>query len=276
MKSSKRILYVWIFTLALHGLVLFVAFQARAPRPQATQDPPAEWKFTIVTQAPARPDKARQVPSQPAVAAPHPPLAARDAAPRTPASMAAPAPPTAQEWALAAKYTLKNSKRYRYNWGQQVRSMMGTAVEGPDQGVVRLHVEIAADGRLEKVETLWSTSPVAEKLAHDAVQRMPPLPPTPDGKPLIFETTIAFQPFDLGWPPIYKYDCLPDPPKFRNPFVWDGKSPQAIAQTTDQKEAGNAPSAECLSTLPEDTPEAESADMDRQLKQWGSRQLDSR
>ncbi len=190
--------------------------------------------------------------------------------------MAAPPPPSAQEWALAARYTLKNSKRYRYNWGQQVRSMMGTAMEGPDQGVVRLHVEIAADGRLEKVETLWSTSPVAEKLAHDAVRRMPSLPPTPDGKPLIFETTISFQPFDLGWPPIYKYDCLPDPPKFRNPFVWDGKSPQGGAQKTAPQAAADAPSIDCPANLPEDTLEAESADMDRQLKQWGSRQLDAR
>jgi hypothetical protein len=46
-------------------------------------------------------------------------------------SMAAPPPPTAEEWAFAGSYTNKNSKGYRYNWGQQVRSMMGTVVEGP-------------------------------------------------------------------------------------------------------------------------------------------------
>ena len=36
---------------------------------------------------------------------------------RQPASQAAPPAPTAQEWAFAAKYTLKNSKGYRYIWG---------------------------------------------------------------------------------------------------------------------------------------------------------------
>ena len=36
---------------------------------------------------------------------------------REPASLAAPPAPTAQEWAFAAKYTLKNSKGYRYTWG---------------------------------------------------------------------------------------------------------------------------------------------------------------
>ena len=44
---------------------------------------------------------------------------------------------------MASTYTLKNSKRYRNAWAQQVRSMMGTAVEGPDQGVVRFAIEIA-------------------------------------------------------------------------------------------------------------------------------------
>jgi hypothetical protein len=60
---------------------------------------------------------------------------------RPQALMDAPPAPTAQEWAQAGTYTLKNSKRYRYTWGQQVRSMMGTAIEGPDQGVVRFRVE---------------------------------------------------------------------------------------------------------------------------------------
>ncbi len=79
--------------------------------------------------------------------------------------MAAPAAPTAEEWAFAAGYTLKNSKGYRHSWGKQVRSMMGTAVEGPDQGTVRFRVEIAPDGRLANLETLWTTSVVAERLA---------------------------------------------------------------------------------------------------------------
>ena len=56
---------------------------------------------------------------------------------KQPASMEAPSAPTAEEWSFASKYTLKNSKGYRHSFGQQVRSMMGTAVEGPDQGQVR-------------------------------------------------------------------------------------------------------------------------------------------
>ena len=99
---------------------------------------------------------------------------------QTPASVAAPPAPTAEEWAIASTYTLKNSKRYRYNWGQQVRSMMGTAVEGPQQGHVRFRIEIASDGKLAKIETLWSTSEVAEKLARHAMESLPPLPPPPD------------------------------------------------------------------------------------------------
>ena len=56
---------------------------------------------------------------------------------KQPASMDAPSAPTAEEWSFASKYTLKNSKGYRHSFGQQVRSMMGTAIEGPDQGQVR-------------------------------------------------------------------------------------------------------------------------------------------
>ena len=66
--------------------------------------------------------------------------------------------------------------------------MMGTALEGPDQGFVRFRIEIAPDGTLAKLETLWTTSEVAERLARQAVESMPALPPTPTGKPLIFET----------------------------------------------------------------------------------------
>jgi hypothetical protein len=83
--------------------------------------------------------------------------------------MDAPPAPSAAEWAQASTYTLKNSKRYRYTWGQQVRSMMGTAFEGPDQGVVRFQIEIAPDGTLTRLETLWSTSPKAEELARKAI-----------------------------------------------------------------------------------------------------------
>lgn len=180
--------------------------------------------------------------------------------------MEAPAAPTAQEWAFAARYKLKNSKGYRYTWGQQVRSMMGTAVEGPDQGVVRFRVEIAPDGTLARLETLWTTSDVAERLARKAVENMPPLPPTPTGKPLIFERTISFQPFASDVPPIYANDCLPEPPAWKNPFAWDGKSPQVRVEPEPMKEPDPQALEECLQQLPQDSVEAESANDRRQME----------
>jgi hypothetical protein len=189
---------------------------------------------------------------------------------RQPVSMAAPTAPTAQEWAFAAKYTLKNSKGYRYTWGQQVRSLMGTAIEGTDQGVVRFRVEIAADGTLAKLETLWTTSGVAEQLARKAIENMPPSPPTPTGKPLIFEKTISFSPFATDGPPTYKDDCLPDPPAFRNPFAWDGKSPQVKVDSKPVEKLDPQALEECLKQLPLETIEAESAQDRRLLDQWGA------
>ncbi|WP_296494642.1 energy transducer TonB, partial [Rhodoferax sp.] len=171
---------------------------------------------------------------------------------------------------FAAKYTLKNSKGYRHTWSQQVRSMMGTAVEGPDQGLVRLRVEIAPDGTLAKLETLWTTSTVAEQLARKAIENMPPSPPTPTGKPLIFEKTISFSPFASDGPPIYKDDCLPDLPAFRNPFAWDGKSPQVQVESKPVEKLDPQALEECLKQLPQDTIEAESAHDQRLLDQWGS------
>jgi TonB family protein len=164
---------------------------------------------------------------------------------KTPASMPA-LPSTARGHCLT--YTLKNSKRYRYNWGQMVRSMMGTAVEGVRQGLVRFRIEIAPNGELTRVEVLWSTSEIAEKLALQAIRSLPPLPPTPTGKPLVFEKTIAFMPFETGWPPIYKYDCLPDPPSFQNSFAWNGSSPQRTSQDHQENASPSrsaAPQAEC-------------------------------
>jgi TonB family protein len=193
------------------------------------------------------------------------------------ASMAAPPPPSAEEWALAATYTLKNSKRYRHNWAQQVRSMMGTAVEGVEAGLVRLRVKIAPDGKLASVDVLWSTSEVAEKLALQAIRSLPPLPPTPTGEPLVFDKTIAFVPFEIGWPPIYKYDCLPDPSAFNNPFVWNGSSPQRTPQAPQENASESrrsAPQTECPpGSVPEDSIEAEEKDMERQFKEWGAVRL---
>ena len=191
------------------------------------------------------------------------------------ASMPAPPPPTPEEWEQASTYTLKNSKRYRYNWGQLVRSMMGTAVEGVQQGLVRFRIEVAPDGTLAKADVLWSTSEIAEKLALQAIRSLPPLPPTPTGKPLVFEKTIAFVPFETGWPPIYKNDCLPDPPSFHNRFAWNGSSPQRTAQVHPENASpseGAASQAECPDAGP-DSIEAEEKDMERQFKEWGATRL---
>lgn len=184
------------------------------------------------------------------------------------ASMPAPPPPTQEEWKLAATYTLRNSKRYRYNWGQLVRSMMGTAVEGPDQGQVRFRIEIAPDGKIAKVETLWTTSQQAEKLALKAIQSLPPLPPTPTGKSLVFEQTISFEPFATGWAPSYKLDCLPEPQPFHNPFAWDGSSPQQASQEHQGRSHRPPPPADCIYDSTADSIEEEDADMKRQLDQW--------
>lgn len=272
MRINRSVLLALLATVALHLLALATASLWRGHVRPAAPVPAADPTLTLYTTAPA-PRPPHPVPPRTPQAQPAP--VERETPPaRQPASMAAPPPPSAEEWALAAKYTPRNSKRYRYNWGQQVRSMMGTAVEGPDQGIVRFRVEIAPDGRLASLETLWSTSARAEQLAREAIRQMPPLPPTPTGKPLFFEQTISFQPFDAGWPPIYKNDCLPEPPKFRNPFVWDGKSAMGTVRSTPPPDPQDpAALEECLRNLPQDSLEAESADAERQLKQWGSSEL---
>ena len=195
---------------------------------------------------------------------------------KAPATQAAPSAPTAEEWAFASTYTLKNSKGYRHTWGKQVRSMMGAAVEGVDQGQVRFRIEIAPNGSVIKVETLWKTSDKAEALARKAIYSMPPPPPTPTGKPLIFEKTISFTPFATDDTPIYSGDCLPDPPAFTNPFAWDGKSPQGIKQNKPAEKLGPEALAECLKQLPQDSIEGVAAHNQRQLDQWGSSNLNQR
>ena len=192
---------------------------------------------------------------------------------KQPASLAAPSAPTAEEWAFASKYTLKNSKGYRHSFGQQVRSMMGTAVEGPDQGQVRFRIEIAPSGSVTKVETLWKTSDKAEQLARKAITSMPALPPTPTGKPLIFERTISFTPYATNDVPIYRDDCQPDAPAFINPFAWNGKSPQEIKQNKPSEKLSAEALAECLKQLPQDSLEGVSAHNQRQFEQWRSGKL---
>lgn len=183
-------------SLALHAVVLTLAARHLVTAPEtpvrAADEPPVIQMTLVPPKPPTLPAPvdirpvpevrpaagvpvARAVPTQPVptttalAPALHEPdsIAAADtsAAPRPLTSMAAPPAPTTEEWAFAARYTLKNSKGYRHTWGQQVRSMMGTAIEGPDQGSVRFRVEIGADGTLTRLETLWSTSPVAEQLA---------------------------------------------------------------------------------------------------------------
>jgi cell division septation protein DedD len=263
--------YAVLFAVVLHALVLGLAINYRSTVSRKPDLPNTEDTITSMAVIPPPSEKIRPEPT-PAQesAAPIDTPVTTTAAAHQPASMAAPPAPTAEEWAFAAKYTLRNSKGYRYNWGQQVRSMMGTAIEGPDQGLVRFRVEIGPDGALSRLETLWTTSAAAEKLARKAIENMPRLPPTPTGKPLIFEKTISFTPFASDGPPTYKDDCLPDPPTFRNPFAWDGKSPQRRAEPEPVEPLDAQALEECLRQLPQDSIEAESARDQRLLDQWGS------
>lgn len=237
-----------------------LVIQLSLPPPEDATPPPPPPPKPPRPRPQAKPPEPPPTPLQSAVAvAPHPP-----------ASQAAPPPPTAEEWAFAAKYTLRNSKGYRHSWGQQVRSMMGTAVEGPEQGVVRFRIEIAPDGRLTRVDTLWTTSPAVEQRARKAIAALPPLPPTPTGKPLVFERTISFSPFAHDDPPTYDHDCLPQPPAFRNPFVWDGKSPQMRQPPPEPEPAMTAQEMEdCLRQLPQNSIDAEAARDRRAMERWG-------
>lgn len=262
-----------LVSLALHALV-FVGTFAHLGAPAEKADSPArELIVTVLTirppdsepepsaeerEPPPRKREASALPAAPLpVPVPEVPSALVPATPREPASVAAPPAPTAAEWAFASTYKLKNSKGYRYTWGQQVRSMMGTAVEGPDQGMARFRVEIAPDGSLTRLETLWSTSVVAERLARDATGNMPRWPSTPTGKPLIFEKTISFSPFASDGPPLYKDDCLPDPPVFRNPFAWNGSAAPVQAQAASASDEPDPQALEdCLKQLPGDSIEA--------------------
>ncbi len=177
-------------SLALHALVFGLVFTNVSELADKPDPPASERRVTVLILRPPEPERSAPEP-EPAVRAvraptvplpslpvPEVPAVAEPVMPRHPASMAAPSAPTAEEWAFASTYKLKNSKGYRYTWGQQVRSMMGTAVEGPDQGMVRFRVEIAPDGTLTRLDTLWSTSAVAERLARQAIGNMPRWPTT--------------------------------------------------------------------------------------------------
>lgn len=279
-------------SLGLHALLVYGLVGLPAtPAPDRPPEPARVIELALlppdVPDAPEAPQRAPEAQAKPAAEAPapaaidaEPVLAIADAAeaprplappqpPAQAASMPAPPPPTAEEWAFASRYTLKNGKAYRHSWGQQVRSMMGTAVEGPDQGMVRFRVEIAPDGRLLRLDTLWSTSPVAERLAREAIARMPGWPAPPAGQPLVFEKTLAFTPHATDGPPVYKDDCLPDPPVFRNPFAWDGQSPPVRAAARPVEPPDPQALADCLKQLPQDSVEAEAAQDQRLMDQWG-------
>lgn len=282
MPSNHRLHLIAIgLTLTLHAAVLTMAWLGVWDLPHGV--PPARPQTVVLQLLDPEPalEPTTRIPAPTPVPEGLPPAAKdlspaplqRDAAvalqaPRAPASMPAPPAPTAEEWAFAARYTLKNSKGYRHSWGQQVRSMMGTAVEGPDQGVVRFRVEIAADGTLARLQTLWSTSERAEQLARQAVEAMPPLPPTPNGLPLVFERTIAFTPYAVDGPPSYQDDCKPEPPAFRNPFAWDGRSP-AVRQAPEARQTLDPQALEdCLRQLPQDSVEAQMARDQRLMERW--------
>jgi hypothetical protein len=267
-------------TLALHALVFALAFTPFGATTDKANPRAREQQITVLYLRPPEPERPAPDPEPPAAVAeapavPLPTLPVPEVesvvapvVPRQMASMAAPAAPTAEEWAFASTYKLKNSKGYRHTWGQQVRSMMGTAVEGPDQGMVRFRIEIAPDGSLTRLETLWSTSAVAERLARQAISSMPRWPSTPTGQPLIFEKTIAFSPFASDDPPLYKDDCLPDPPVFSNPFAWDGKSARVQVQAKPIEKPDPQALEDCLRNLPKDSIDAESARDRRLLEQW--------
>lgn len=287
MRRSQLLVAVGL-SVGMHALGVFVAVQYALDR-KPKELPPVEKviRLEMVQIQPPRPpaveppERPDETPAQATAATPVPAsTAARQAPPQTVAQapatdrplayMDAPPAPSAQEWALAATYTLKNSKRYRHNWGQQVRSLMGTAHEGPDQGAVRFRIQIAPNGTLARLDTLWTTSAKVERQARAAVQQMPPLPPTPNGKPLIFDKTIVFDAFTADAPPLYKNDCEPDPVQHGNRFVWDGRSPQVVAEQAVAEKLDSAAYAECLKLLPQDSIEAEAASDERQQKQWAS------
>lgn len=279
--SRNRLLFAVFGSLALHAFVFALAGDNHLAWLSRKPDvPKVEKKAIFLELVPRAPDTPRT--QAPAVLPPsviatrtrqqH--AAATTVAQHQPETQPAPAAPTAEEWAFAGKYTLKNSKGYRYSWGKQVRSMMGTAIEGQGAGEVRFRVEIAPDGRLAGLETLWTTSGIAEQRARRAIESMPPLPPTPTGKPLVFERTISFTPFASDWPPIYDDDCLPDPPAFTNPYAWDGKSPQVVRTEPKPVEKPDPQALEeCLRQLPQNSIEAEVAREQRLQDRWGADKL---
>lgn len=256
LRSRNRVLLALAVSLAIHFGMLVPWGRVAPPTPPQ----PLQARL-IEAPAPEKRDLAQSRRAKRAT-----PITAREPTPATaPASLAAPPPPSAEDWQLASTYTLRNSKRYRHNWGQLVRSMMGTAVAGPNQGQVRFRIQIAPDGKIAQVEELWSTSEWASRQAWKAIRGLPSLPPTPTGKPLTFEQTISFLPYETGWPPSYKLDCLPEPEPFRNPFAWDGVSPMPSGQARTHRPP--IPD-DCVIDSTAETIEEEERELNRQMDQW--------
>ena len=272
LRARRGFLIAFILSLAFHAGLMQPWLGEKSKPPVAEE--PMQLRIMTKPEVPAPPSEPQKVQ---APKPPKPPKSAKLAMPqamsetplvplpeKVPTSMSAPPAPTAEEWQLASTYTLRNSKRYRYAWGQQVRSMMGTALEGPGQGQVRFRIEIAPDGTIANVKELWSTSDAASKLAWTVIRKLPPLPPTPTGKPLVFDHTISFLSYETGWPPSYQLDCLPEPEPFKNPFAWDGTSAPKVVR----REHRPPPPEGCPPDSTAPTIEEEEHEMKRQTDQW--------
>ena len=74
-------------------------------------------------------------------------------------------------------------------------------------------------------------------------------------------------------PPLYKDDCLPDPPAFNNPYAWDGKSARAPVHAKQIEQPDPLALEDCLKQLPQDSIEAESARDRRLMEQWDFKRL---
>ncbi|MBK6388270.1 MAG: energy transducer TonB [Rhodoferax sp.] len=280
-----------VLSVALHALGVYMAVQYALHRNSKLEAaPPAEQviRLEMVQIPPPRPPAVTppERPDQTLAQAPAPKLPpARAAALQAPretvaapppgerplTSMNAPPAPTAQEWAAAGQYTLKNSKRYRYTWGQQVRSMMGTAIEGPDQGAVRFRIEIAPTGKLARLDTLWTTSATVEKRARkplkDAAAASHPHRQAP-----VFENNSVFNAFDADAPHL-QIRLSARSASLRQPVCVERQIAPGACRAAVAGKADPQAVADCLKQLPQDTIEAESAHNQRQLEQWGSSKL---
>lgn len=261
-RSQTTLLIALVVSVLVHGSVLLsekLPWFKPLPPQQTALDVQIELPPPPPPPSPPQKNKRKPPPTENKV------LPAEEPSPApAPAYLDAPAPPSAEEWQLASTYTPRNGKRYRNAWGKQVRSMMGRAVAGPDQGQVRFRITINPDGSLAQIEELWSTSKKASELAMQAIRNMPPLPPTPDKKPLVFEQTISFLPYETGWPPSYTLDCLPEPEGFKNPYAWNGASPPKVE---DRKHRPPPPEG-CPPDSTAETIEEEEQSFNRQMDQW--------